>query len=260
MHPILNIANTAALKAAKVIIQSLNRLEVVQATSKGLNDFVTEIDKAAEQQIIAVIRKAHPNHQIIAEESGLHQGLDECVWYIDPLDGTHNFMRGLPHFCISIAFQYQGKLQHGLIFDPLRQELFTASRGAGAKLNERRIRVSNTVKLENALVSTGFPVRSPAVLDKFLPTFSHLMPQLSNIRCLGSAALDLAYVAANRIDAFLEADLHAWDLAAGALIVKEAGGLVGDWQGGENYLEKGSIIAGTPKIFSALMQTIGKAG
>lgn len=257
MNPLLNIANNAARKAGNIIVQALNRLDTINISQKRANDFVSDIDRKSEQQIIDIIQKAHPEHQIIAEESGLHEGLDECVWLIDPLDGTHNFIRGLPHFCISIAFQFKGKLQHALIYDPIRQEVFTASRGEGARLNDRRIRVGKNAKLSEALVSTGFPLDEERFLS-FLPVFRQLIPQVSDIRCLGSAALDLAYVAANRLDGFLELGLKPWDIAAGALLVKEAGGLAGDWQGGENYLEKGDIIAGSPKIFTALMQIAGK--
>ena len=258
MHPILNIAISAARKAGNVMLRSIERLDTINPTPKGLNDFVTDIDKKAEREIIAIIKKAHPNHQIIAEETGLHAGLAECEWIIDPLDGTHNYMRGFPHFCVSIAFRYRGKLEHGLIFDPIRHELFTASRGEGARLNERRLRVSATTKLPNAVVGTGFPMRYPDKLSDYLSFFQQVMLEISKIRCSGSAALDLAYVAAGRLDGYFETRLKSWDIAAGALLVKEAGGLVGDWQGGENYLEKGDIIVGTPKIFSALSQFVGK--
>jgi len=258
MHPIINIAITAARKAGNVMVRSFERLDTINVSKKGLNNFVTDVDKQAEQEIIAVIRKAYPDHQIIAEESGLSRGDADFVWIIDPLDGTHNYLRGFPHFCISIAYQLKGKIEHGLVYDPIRQEIFTASRGAGARLNDRRIRVNPLTKLEQALVSTGFPVRTPAQLVDFLPIFNQLMPQLANIRCSGSAALDLAYVAAGRLDAFLEVGLKPWDVAAGALLVSEAGGLVGDWQGGENYLKKETILAATPKIFSAFMPLLGQ--
>lgn len=256
MQPIVNIANQAARKAGTLMLRALDRLDSLKSAQKGLHDFVSEIDTLAEQHIIAIIRKAYPNHQIVAEESGLHQGNDQCIWLIDPLDGTHNFVRGVPHFAISIAFQHKNILQHALIYDPIRQEVFSASRGEGARLNNRRIRVSSTLKLEQALIGTGFPVRTPETLMHYLPLFQRLMPQVANIRCLGSAALDLAYVAANRLDGFLELGLKPWDIAAGALIVREAGGLVADWEGEENYLTKGNIIAGCPKIFTALLEQV----
>lgn len=258
MHPILNIAISAAHKAGNIMLRSFDRLDTINTTAKGLNDFVTDVDKKAEQEIIAIIRKAHPDHQIIAEESGLHQGLGECEWIIDPLDGTYNYMRGFPHFSVSIAFRYRGKLQHGLVYDPIRQEMFTASRGEGARLNERRIRASTVTKLQNALIATSFPMRYPEQLPEFLRLFQQLMLQISKMRCPGSAALDLAYVAAGRTDGYIEQTLKPWDIAAGALLVKEAGGLVGDWQGEENYLDSGNIIAGNPKIFSALTQLVAR--
>ncbi len=257
MHPLLNIALTAAKKAGNVMLQNFERLDSIHASSKGLQDFVTDVDRKAEHEIIAIIHKAYPDHQIIAEESGLHKGNQDYTWYIDPLDGTHNYMRGLPHFSVSIGIQCKGKLEHAVVYDPIRREIFTASRGQGARLNERRMRVSSVIKLENSLIGTGFPVRSPQRLPSALQVFNQLMPQLSNIRCAGSAALDLAYVAAGRLDAFLEVDLHAWDMAAGALLVKEAGGYVSDWRGGENYLSNGSIIAATTKILPELMRIVG---
>ncbi len=190
MHPILNIALSASRKAGNVVLRSMERLDMIHTTQKGLHDFVSDVDKKAEQEIIATILKAYPDHQIIAEESGLHQGQADCVWLIDPLDGTHNYVRGVPHFSISIAFQFKGKIEHGLVYDPIRHELFTASRGGGARLNERRIRISPTTQLEQALIGTGFPVRYPEALPPYLQQFQQLMPRLSNIRCLGSAALE----------------------------------------------------------------------
>ncbi len=257
MHPLLNIAITAARKAETVLLRSLDRLDTVRPTQKGLHDFVSDVDKKSEQEIIAIIKKAYPSHQIIGEEGGVQAGDEESVWIIDPLDGTHNYLRGFPHFSISIAFQFRGKLEHAVVYDPIRQEMFIASRGQGARLNDRRLRVSNTLRLNEALIGTGFPVRRPEDLPSYLQVFQKLMPQLSNIRCSGSAALDLAYVAAGRLDAFFEINLQAWDLAAAALLIKEAGGLVADWQGGEDYLHQGNVIAGTPKVFSALAQVIG---
>jgi len=225
MHPLLNIAIMAAKKAGNVMLRSFERLDTIHVSSKGLHNFVTDIDRKSEQEIIATILKAYPDHQIIAEESGLHKGKSDYVWHIDPLDGTHNYMRGVPHFCVSIACIAKGSVEHGVIYDPIRHEIFSASRGQGARLNDRRVRISPVSKLENALIGTGFPVRTPKYLTAYLPVFSQLMPQISNIRCTGSAALDLAYVAAGRLDAFLEIDLHSWDIAAGALMVKEAGGV-----------------------------------
>jgi myo-inositol-1(or 4)-monophosphatase len=257
MHPIINIAKKAARKAETAILRSIDRLDTLEITQKAPHDFVTEMDKKAEQEIISVIKKAYPEHQIIAEESGLHEGQSDYIWLIDPIDGTHNFARGIPHFSIAISFLEKGVVQHGVISDPIRNEVFTASRGQGARLNERRLRVSAARKLDQALVGIGFPVRHPEKLPRSAKLFQSLLPEVSNIRCSGSAALDLAYVAAGRLDAFLEDDLKAWDIAAGALMVKEAGGLVCDWEGGEDYLRKGHIIASTPKLLSSLLPRVG---
>lgn len=256
MHPIINIAKKAARKAETAIIRSIDRLDTLQIAQKAPHDFVTEMDEKAEQEIISVIRQAYPAHQIIAEESGLHKGQSDYVWLIDPIDGTHNFSRGIPHFSIAISFLEKGVIQHGLISDPMRNEVFTASRGEGARLNEKRLRVSTSRKLDQALVGIGFPVRHPEKLPRSANLFQSLLPNVSNVRCSGSAALDLAYVAAGRLDVFLEDDLKAWDLAAGALLVKEAGGLVCDWEGGEDYLKKGNIIASTPKLLSSLLPMV----
>jgi len=259
MHHFISTALKAARKAGDIMLQSLERLDTINPTAKGHSDFVTDIDKRAENEIINILQKTYPDHGILAEESGQHQGGDmDSVWIIDPLDGTHNYLRGFPHFCVSIGFKYKGRLEHGLVYDPIRQEVFSASRGKGARLNDRRIRVSETTRLEQALIGTGFPVRRPDDLPNYLDSFKRLLPQLANIRCSGSAALDLCYVASGRLDAFLEINLGAWDMAAGAIIIKEAGGLVGDWQGEEKYLEKGAIVAATPKIFSLLLGVINQ--
>jgi myo-inositol-1(or 4)-monophosphatase len=259
MHPILNISLMAAKKAGNVMLRSFERLDTINASSKGLHDFVTDVDRKAEQEIIAVIQKAYPDHQIIAEESGTLQGREDCIWHIDPLDGTHNYMRGVPHFCVSIGFQFKGKLEHAVVYDPIRREIFSASRGEGARLNDRKIRVSALSKLEKALVGTGFPVRNPTSLSAYLPVFNQLMPSISNIRCAGSAALDLAYVAAARLDAYAEVNLRSWDMAAGVLLVQEAGGLVCDWQGKENYMKNGTVVAASPKILGELVSVVSKS-
>lgn len=253
MHPIVNTALKAARKAGDVMLQALERLDNINSTAKGHRDFVTDIDKRAEKAIITLLQKTYPDHAILAEESGEHRGNAESVWIIDPLDGTHNYLRGFPHFSVSIGFKYKGKLEHGLVYDPIRQEIFSASRGHGARLNDRRLRVSESTRLEGSLIGTGFPVRHPSSLPDYLDHFKQLMPHIANIRCSGSAALDLCYVAAARLDAYLEVKLQPWDIAAGSLIVKEAGGLVSDWQGEEKYLENGAIVAATPKIFGLLL-------
>jgi len=258
MHPFINIATRAARSAGSQIIRAIERLDAIQFSEKQQNDFVSEIDLQAEKTIIEIIRKNYPYHGILAEESGSLPGdnPEETIWIIDPLDGTTNFMHGFPHFCVSIAIQQKGRIEHGLIYDPVRQEYFTASRGGGAQLNNRRIRVSNRGTLHGSLLGTGFPYRSPNRLAPYLKTLQAIMPQVAGIRRAGSAALDLAYVAAGRFDGYWEFDLAPWDIAAGALMVKEAGGLVSDMEGAENYLTNGNILAGNPKVFKALLQTI----
>ncbi len=259
MHPFLNIATKAARSAGNIITRALERLDTVQITEKAHNDFVTDVDTQAERVIVDLIRKNYPNHGILAEESGTTAGSpseDETIWIIDPLDGTKNFIHGFPHFAVSIAVQQKGRIEHGLIYDPIRHEYFTASRGSGAQLNNRRLRVSSRTTLQTAMLGTGFPFRNPARVAPYLKSFEVLLTQASGIRRAGSAALDLAYVAAGRFDGFWEFDLAPWDIAAGALLVQEAGGLVSDVEGAENYLTTGNIIAGNPKIFKAILQTI----
>lgn len=256
MHPFVNTALKAARKAGDIILQSLERLDTIHPTAKGHHDFVTDIDKRAEKEILSVLKRAYPDHSFLAEESGQHTGSSDSIWIIDPLDGTHNYMRGFPHFSVSIGLQQKGRMEHALVYDPIRQEVFSASRGSGARCNDRRIRVSTTTQLENALVATGFPTRNPESISSYLQALSRLLPQVADIRVPGSAALDLCYVAAGRTDAFFQTHLGSWDMAAGSLIVKEAGGLVSDWEGEEKYLEKGAIVAATPKIFSLLLPVL----
>lgn len=262
MQPLLNIALQAARSASQLILRGLDRLDTVTITEKSKNDFVTEIDTQAEQQIIYTIRKAYPNHAIRAEESGEQQGSDEgsdTVWIIDPLDGTTNFIHGIPHFAISIAVMIKGRVEHGLIYDPVRDETFSATRGSGARLNHHRIRVTKQPKIDSALLGTGLPFRSHHLLETYLKTLIDLSRQASDIRRAGSAALDLAYVAAGRLDGYWEFDLAAWDLAAGALIVKEAGGYVTDFDGRDDYLDNGNIIAANPKIYPYLFNAVKRA-
>jgi myo-inositol-1(or 4)-monophosphatase len=256
MHPMLNISVRAARNASKVILQSMGRLESVAITQKQRNDFVTEVDKAAEREIINTIHKAYPNHAILAEESGMNKGDEEYLWIIDPLDGTTNYIHGFPHFSISIAFQHRARLEHAVIYDPVRQELFVASRGEGAQLNERRIRVSQNYKLESALIATGFPFKNPQQFQSYFSTFTALLSKTSDLRRTGSAALDLAYVAAARLDGYWELGVSPWDIAAGILLIKEAGGIVNDFQGEENYLTNGTIAAGNPRILKVLLENI----
>jgi myo-inositol-1(or 4)-monophosphatase len=257
-HALLNIAVRAARSAGEIIVRSMNRLDSLQVTSKGRNDFVTEVDQAAEREIIGLIRKHYPKHSFLAEESGQTDGGDggETVWIIDPLDGTTNFLHGFPTFSVSIACQIRGKLEHAVVYDPMRQEIFHASRGGGAHLDQHRIRVSKQRGLEGALVSTGFPYRANVQhMDAYIAMMRAVMENTAGIRRPGSAALDLAYVAAGRVDAFWEIGLKPWDTAAGTLLIQEAGGHVGTLTGGP-YKQNGNLIAGSPKAYEALVELL----
>ena len=261
MQPMLNIALRAARSAAEQIFRSIERLDVISVDEKQAKDYVTEVDRAAEQTIVNAILKAFPNHGILGEEGSRIQGTGEGAdyqWIIDPLDGTTNFVRGIPHFAVSIACKYRGRLEHAVIIDPVRQEEFTASRGRGAALNGRRIRVSQRRGLEGALLGTGFPFRDEQLdgLENYLGMFRALTGQTAGIRRAGAASLDLAYVAAGRFDAFWEFGLSEWDMAAGALLIQEAGGLVSDFNGGHDFLEKGHLVAGNAKCFKAVLTAI----
>jgi myo-inositol-1(or 4)-monophosphatase len=253
VHALLNIAVRAARAAGEIIIRSLNRLESLTITSKGRNDFVSEVDHAAEAEIIKIIRKHYPNHAFLAEESG-RSGDNDTIWIIDPLDGTTNYLHGFPTFAVSIACQTKGRMEHGVVYDPISQEIFHASRGGGAHLDNRRIRVSKQRGLEGALISTGFPYRSNvSYIDSYLAMLKAVMENTAGIRRPGSAALDLAYVAAGRTDGFWEIGLSPWDTAAGTLLIQEAGGLIGTLTGGE-YVQGGNILAGSPKVYAALLE------
>jgi myo-inositol-1(or 4)-monophosphatase len=256
MQPLLNIAVRAARRAGDIIVRAIPRLEAVEVHSKGRNDYVTEVDRAAEADIIETVRRLHPDHAFLAEESGA-SGDSDVVWIIDPLDGTTNFMHGFPNFAVSIACQIRGRLEHAVVFDPMRQELFTASRGGGAQLEGRRIRVSKQATLEGSLIATGFPYRSDSPwLDEYLAMQKSVMIQAAGLRRPGAASLDLAYVAAGRVDGFWELGLKAWDTAAGTLLITEAGGRVGTLAGEDYKQEGGHIIAGTPKVYAALVETL----
>jgi len=219
MHPMLNIAIRAARAAGDLIVREIDRIDDIGFDKKGENDFVTDVDKGAEQVIINTIHQSYPDHAYLAEESG-QSGDSEFVWIIDPLDGTTNFMHGFPHYAVSIALQHHGRLDQAVIYDPLRQELFTASRGKGAQLNNRKIRVTSKHELQGALLGTGFPFRESQDIEAFLDSFRRLYPQVAGIRRAGSAALDLAYVACGRLDGYWELALKPWDTAAGALLVQ----------------------------------------
>ncbi|MCH8117696.1 MAG: inositol monophosphatase [Proteobacteria bacterium] len=252
MHALLNVAVMAARRAGGTLIRNLVKVEKLKIEQKGRNDYVTEADYAAERAVIEIIHKHYPDHAILAEESGV-QGESDTVWIIDPLDGTTNFLHRFPVFAVSIAVQHKGRLEHGVVYDPMRQELFTASRGVGAQLDGRRIRVSGQRQIERALIGTGFPFRqADREIAPYLDMLAKVVRHTSGVRRPGAAALDLCYVAAGRLDGFWETGLGPWDLAAGALIIREAGGIVSGLDGSEDYLDTGHILTGTPKIYSAL--------
>ena len=257
MHPMLNTAVKAARRAGSIINRAALNREGLEVRAKHRNDFVTQVDKAAEEAILAIIRQAYPEHALLAEESGFSESKEyEYRWIIDPLDGTTNFIHGFPQYCVSIALQHHGVTLHGVIYDPAKNELFTASRGRGAYLDDRRIRVTRCAQLKDALVGTGFPFKELGRLDQYSRQLHNLMTHSSGVRRAGAAALDLAYVACGRLDAFWEMGLAPWDMAAGALMIQEAGGLVGDLAGTQGWLENGDIAAGTPKVFPQLLQTL----
>lgn len=253
---LLNIAENAAHSAAKIIVRSMEHVGSLEITEKGRHDYATEVDRLAEKEVIRVIQRAYPSHTIIAEESGEHKGDPDDVWIIDPLDGTTNYIHSFPHYCVSIAHLHKGKINVGVIYDPVRDEMFSAARGQGAKMNDKRLRVSQQKNLDHALLGTGFPFRDKHHIKSYFRTFEAVFPNSAGVRRAGSAALDLAYVAAGRLDGFWEIKLNKWDMAAGVLLIHEAGGLVGDFYGGETYLENGNIVAGNPKIFKQLLKLI----
>jgi myo-inositol-1(or 4)-monophosphatase len=255
LHPMLHTAVKAARRAGAIINRAARDLDGLTVTAKRKNDFVTEVDRAAEDAVIETIRKAYPDHAFLAEESGA-SGRSEHTWIIDPLDGTTNFIHGFPQYCVSIGIRHRGALAHGVVYDPVRNELFTASKGRGAFLNDRRIRVSKCTRLGDALVGTGFPFREVSRIEPYSDQLKKMMLTAAGVRRAGAAALDLAYVACGRLDAFWEIGLSAWDMAAGALMILEAGGLVGDLRGEADYLESGEICAATPKIFPPLVEAL----
>ncbi len=257
MQPMLNIAQRAARQAGDLILRYVERVDTLSITAKQQNDFVTEIDRRAEEIIVRALRRAYPSHAILAEESGSQAGDDFC-WIIDPLDGTTNFLHGFPQFSVSIALRHRDRLEQAVVYDPLRQEMFLASQGGGARLNDRRMRVSKRQGLTGALLGTGFPYRDHRFLDAYLAMFRDLLLETSGIRRAGSAALDLAYVAAGRLDGFWEIGLKPWDMAAGALLIQEAGGTAVDFGGGHRFLDSGNIVAANPKLLQALLAHIGR--
>ena len=252
----LNTAVKAARKAGSIISRASNDIERLTVRTKQKNDFVSEVDHAAEEAIIGVLRDAYPTHGFLGEESGFHDKDNENLWVIDPLDGTTNFLHGVPQYCVSIALLVKGVPTQAVIFDPNRNELFTATRGVGAYLNDRRIRVSKVDRFDKALVGTGFPFREVVNVDEYLRMLRNVMTVASGVRRPGAAALDLAWVACGRMDAFWELGLSTWDMAAGALLIREAGGLVGDLDGNEGFLESGRIAAANAKLFAPLLQLL----
>ncbi|MBI2311080.1 MAG: inositol monophosphatase [Betaproteobacteria bacterium] len=255
MHPMLNTAVKAARRAGRIISRASDNLDIIKVSRKSWNDFVSDVDRAAEQAVIEVIHGAYPDHSILAEESG-RQGKSDFQWIIDPLDGTTNFLHGFPQYAVSIALRHKGIVTQAVVYDPTRNDLFTASRGRGAYRNDHRLRVGKRIQLADCLIGTGFPFSQFEHVDAYLAMFRDMMQKTAGIRRPGSAALDLAYTAAGYYDGFWELGLHPWDIAAGSLLLTEAGGLIGDLTGEDRYMESGNVVAGSPKVFVQLLQLI----
>jgi myo-inositol-1(or 4)-monophosphatase len=258
MHPMLTTAVKAARRAGNIINRGARDLDLLTVTAKGPKDFVSEIDHAAEAAIVETLLTAYPDHAVLAEE-GTRKGANpdaDYVWIIDPLDGTTNFLHGFPQYCVSIALSHRDVVQQGVIYDPVRNDLFTATRGRGAFLNDRRIRVSRRTHLRDCLIGTGFPFRDGSYLDTYLLMMKTMITHTAGLRRPGAAALDLAYVAAGFYDGFWEVGLNPWDVAAGSLLVLEAGGLIGDLAGNDGYLHGGQIIAANPKVFAQIVAAL----
>ncbi|WP_309679157.1 inositol monophosphatase family protein [Polaromonas sp.] len=260
LHPMLNVAIKAARAAGALINRAALDVEAVRVSLKQTNDFVTEVDQAAEAAIIETLLTAYPGHGILAEESGSEHGAkdSELVWIIDPLDGTTNFIHGFPFYCVSIALAVRGKIEQAVVYDPTRNDIYSASKGRGAYINDRRLRVGKRTRLQECLVSTGFPYRPGDKLKPYLNMLGEVMSQCAGVRRAGAAALDLAYVAAGNCDGFFETGLQPWDVAAGSLLVTEAGGLIGNFTGESDFLHQGECVAGNPKIYGQLVTTLGK--
>jgi myo-inositol-1(or 4)-monophosphatase len=279
MHPMMNVAVKAARSAGNIINRASLNLERLQVARKQQNDFVTEVDQAAEYAVIEILKEAYPTHHFYAEESGYLTAAgeslgalswdqavafqrpeeDHFMWVIDPIDGTTNFIHGFPQFAVSIALFVNGVVQQAVIYDPTRDELFTATKGAGAYLNHRRLRVAQQLRLADCLIGTGFPYRNDQNLDHYVSLFKKMTRSCAGLRRPGAASLDLAYVAAGRLDGFFEGDLKPWDMAAGILLIQESGGLVGQYDGEEGYFSSGQIMAANPKIFAQMATLLSKA-
>ena len=256
MHPMLNIAVKAARRAGAIINRASQDIGTLTVKSKNYNDFVSEVDVAAERVIIDTLKDAYPDHGFLGEESGSSEHQSDFIWIIDPLDGTTNFLHNFPQYCVSIALQHKGEITQAVIYEPNRNDLYTATKGRGAFLNDKRIRVSKSDKLQQSLIGTGFPFRDFKHLDTYLAMFKSMLQKTSGIRRPGSAALDLAYVANGSLDAFWEIGLSPWDIAAGALLVQEAGGIISNLNGKEGWLESGNVLAASPKIYDAMVETL----
>jgi len=257
MHPMLNIAIRAARSAGKIIMQGTEQLDKVETQQKGVNGLVTSIDIAAEEAIIAVVKKSYPDHGFICEESGIQGNANsEYQWIVDPLDGTTNYIKGIPHFCVSIALKVNGKTEQAVVFDPIRDELFSATRGQGSQFNTYRTRVTKAKDLKGTVIGVAFPFNTPSYKETYLSIFTEMYDDVANVRQSGSAALDMAYVAAGRLDGFFEIGLKPWNTAAGELLVKESGAIITDFTGGHGYSSTGNIVAGNPKVVKALLSKI----
>jgi len=255
MHPMLTIAVKAARRAGAIINRATRNLDIVAVKEKAANDFVSEVDRESEAAIIRTLREAYPAHAILAEESGA-SGASEFQWIIDPLDGTSNYLHGYPQYCVAIALQHKGTVTQAVVYDPARNDLYTATRGRGAFLNDQRMRVSKRAELRYGLIGTGFPHSQHEHMDAYLAMLRDIMKGSSGVRRAGSAVLDLANVAAGRLDGFWQFGLGPWDMAAGSLLITEAGGLIGDLEGENRYLATGHVVAGNPRIFVHLLQAI----
>lgn len=257
MHPMLNIAIRAARKAGNHIAKNYEMPSNIKVTQKGANDFVTNVDQESEQLIIEIIRKSYPDHTIITEESGELLGKDNDIqWVIDPLDGTTNFTKRLPHFSVSIAVRVKGRTEVAVVYDPMRNELFSAVRGQGAQLNGYRIRIDEKRGLDGAIVATGFPFKQKQHAPAYMKIMTAMFDKCADFRRTGSAALDLCYVASGRVDAFFEIGLKPWDFLGGKLIIREAGGIVTDFVGGHNYLASGNLVAGSPRVVKDILSVM----